>query len=100
MSGSPERRSCERVAMHGDVHFRRAWEVPFTAELADLSATGCQIAPPVRVSDGERVWVKLPGLEALHSTIRWSCGWTAGAIFEKPLHPAVFDAILARLKRG
>ena len=46
----------------------------------------------------DRVWVKFDGLEALEGRVCWVDGFTGGVEFEKPIHPAVFETLIAKRK--
>lgn len=48
---------------------------------------------------GEHVWVKFDGLEAIEATVCWIAGFKAGLKYTKPIHPAVFDLLLTRVRR-
>ena len=47
---------------------------------------------------GERMLIKLEGLEVLDSEVCWVHGFVAGLRFERPIHPAVFDLLVQRLR--
>jgi hypothetical protein len=85
------------MPLAADVEFRRRKEPHYVVPLHDLTAQGCRIAPPERVDCGELVWVQLPSLESLSSRVKWSGSWQSGVEFDRPMHPAVFDMIAARL---
>ena len=42
--------------------------------------------------------IKFEGLEAMDAEVCWVQGFQAGLRFERPIHPAVFDLLLARLR--
>lgn len=44
--------------------------------------------------------MKIRGLEAIHGTVRWLSGRSAGVGFTCPLHPAVFELLLRRMRGG
>ena len=43
---------------------------------------------------GSDVWLKLPGLESLHSRVAWMSGHLMGCEFVRPLHPAVLQMVV------
>jgi hypothetical protein len=43
------------------------------------------------------VWVKFDGLDAMEGQVIWVAGFVAGVEFIRPMHPAVFDALVPRL---
>ena len=69
----------------------------FTVRVCDISAHGCRCEFVDRPTDGEQVLVKFDGLEALPATARWIDPPLTGLKFHRPIHPAVFDLLLARL---
>ncbi|MEO6580011.1 MAG: PilZ domain-containing protein [Sphingomicrobium sp.] len=97
MADQDERRRGERVQLNAAVDFRRPREQPYPVRLHDLTAHGCRIDLPEHVSDAATIWVTLPGLESLASRVRWESNWNAGVEFKRPMHPAVFDHISAKL---
>lgn len=97
MTGKQERRRDPRLSLDADVEFRRKREAHYTVRMHDLTPHGCKIAPPELVNAGELVWVQLPSLESLSSHVKWTSGWQSGVEFDRPMHPAVFDMLAARL---
>lgn len=94
----PPRRKVARVPIDAEVFMRRSVERGYPAEVHDLSPAGCSLEFPERPRIGESVWIKFDGLEALESAVRWVEGESAGVEFVKQLHPAVFDALLSKLR--
>ncbi|HEY0044730.1 MAG TPA: PilZ domain-containing protein [Allosphingosinicella sp.] len=66
-----------------------------TVQIVDLSVTGFRAATHLQLHEGQDIWVKLPGLESIHSRVVWMRGHLMGAEFARPLHPAVL-AMVAR----
>ena len=97
MADQDERRRDDRVPLDAVVDFRRAKEHRYEVRVHDLSAHGCRIDLPEHVSNLDTIWVTLPGLETLQSAVRWESEWLAGVEFERPMHPAVFDHMAAKL---
>lgn len=89
---SRERR--EQIALPAQL--RRSSKRAYQVTAIDLSATGCRCEFVDRPQIGERLWIKFDGLEALQSEVTWVEEFNAGLRFETPLHPAVFDMLLAR----
>lgn len=98
--GPPGKREGERVEVHVEVEFRKAGYHKSTMDLQDLSRSGCKVELVERVLPGETVWIKLPGLDSISARVAWSRDWVAGLEFSSPLHPAVFDMLVARLRGG
>lgn len=89
----------ERVELHVEVPLRKAGYHSGQAELADISSSGARVIAAERLVEGETVWLRFPGLEAIPARVAWTQEWTAGLEFQRPLHPAVLDMLLARLRR-
>ncbi len=96
----PSKREGERIQVHVEVEFRKAGYHKSTMDLQDLSRSGCKVELVERVLPGETVWIKLPGLDSISARVAWSRDWVAGLEFSTPLHPAVFDMLVARLRGG
>ena len=92
-----ERRSA-RIAIAAEVSLRRLGNISYRVRLFDASPDGCKVELVERPRTGEHVLVKLPQLEALDAEVVWVEEFTAGLRFERPLHPAVFDLMVERLK--
>jgi hypothetical protein len=67
-------------------------------EVIDLSPTGLKIESHLTLHPDTYIWLKLPGLEAWQARIAWVNGYEAGCEFIRPLHPAVFDRVVAACK--
>ena len=93
-----EQRQAPRLEIQVSVGMRRSGMPKKTAHLLDVSAGGGRVELPERAREGETVWLYLPGLDSIESKVAWSRDWTAGLEFARPLHQAVLDAVVARLK--
>ncbi len=93
-----ESRRGNRVPMTCDVEFRRHGDARYKVEVIDLSPEGCCISPPVRIEQGESVWLRLPGMEAIHAKVAWVRDWKAGIEFDRPFYPSVFELVVKKLK--
>ena len=87
-----------RIAIAAEVSLRRLGNISYRVRLFDASPDGCKVELVERPRTGEHVLVKLPQLEALDAEVVWVEEFTAGLRFERPLHPAVFDLMVERLK--
>lgn len=87
-----------RVAVNAEVALRRSGSHPYSVRVYDASPHGCRIEFVERPSLDERVWVKFQGLEAIEGLVCWVDGFVAGLEFVTPIHPAVFDSLVARLR--
>lgn len=90
-------RRSDRVSLSADVTLRRRGMTSFRVTVSDVSPEGCKVALVERPSVDEHVLVKFDGIEAMDSEVCWVEGFTAGLKFERPMHPAVFDLMVARL---
>ena len=70
-----------------------------TVQVVDLSVTGFRAATHLELMPGADIWLKLPGLESLHSRVVWMRGHLLGCEFLRPLHPAVLDMIVRNASR-
>lgn len=70
-----------------------------TIQVLDLSVTGFRAATHLELMNGTDLWLKLPGLESLHSRVVWMNGHMLGCEFVRPLHPAVLDMIVRNAPR-
>ena len=91
-------RRSERISLSADVTLRRRGMTSFRVTVSDISPEGCKVELVERPSVDEHVLLKFDGIEALDSEVCWVEGFTAGLKFERPIHPAVFDLMVARLK--
>ncbi len=84
-------RSSERRPMSLTVKSRVRSRVVFV-DLIDLSEGGCKIrAKPGFAEVGDRVTMKVGGINAPLGIIAWVEGGLAGVAFDGAMHPAVID---------
>lgn len=91
-------RASDRVSLTADVSLRRLGQANFRVAVTDISPQGCRVELVDRPRVDEHVLVKFEGLEVLEAQVCWIDGYAAGLRFEKPIHPAVFDLLLDRLR--
>jgi len=91
-------RKSDRITTAAEVTMRRLGSANYRLTVSDLSPHGCKVELVERPAVGERVLIKFEGLEVLDAEMCWVDGYTAGLKFERPMHPAVFDLLLARLR--
>lgn len=87
-----------RVSIEAMVKLRRRGRHNFMVQVFDLSIEGCKLEFLEAPQLGETVWLKFEGLEGLEATVRWVDANIAGVEFVRPLHPAVFDLLVHRLR--
>ncbi len=93
-----QERMAERIRLRADVTLRRAGRRNFEVILNDLSPAGCKVEFVDRPEVEERVWLRFDGLDRIAARICWVEGYGAGLSFDKPIHPAVFDLLLERIR--
>ena len=91
-------RKSPRVTLEAEILMRRAGLNSYRISVHDLSPHGCKVEFVDRPALHERVWLKFDGLEVLEGAVCWVSGSDAGVEFEKPIHPAVFELLLTRLR--
>ncbi|MBN8815376.1 MAG: PilZ domain-containing protein [Sphingomonas sp.] len=69
----------------------------FHVHLVNLSTTGFQAEAHPSLDPGAIVWLTIPGLQGLEATVMWRNRDVVGCKFNHPLHPAVFDHLVAKL---
>lgn len=84
-------RASERRPMSLTVKSRVRSRVVFV-DLIDISEGGCKIRARVGFAEvGDRVTMKVNGINAPLGTVAWIEGPVAGVAFEGAMHPAVID---------
>jgi hypothetical protein len=91
-------RQNERISLAADVSLRRLGQNSYRVRVNDLSPNGCKVDLVERPRVQEHMLVKFEGLELLDAEVCWVEGYVAGLRFEKPMHPAVFELLLQRLR--
>lgn len=82
------------------VKLRRAGETWFSSRVADLSIGGFRLQSFVKLEQGMELWIMLPGFEGRRATVLWAQNHEAGCVFERPLHPAIYDHIMRTARAG
>lgn len=95
---SSARRS-ERVMLDALVSLRRSGQLNYRVRVFNASLHGCLIEFIERPEVDELLWVKFEGMQAIEAEVCWIDGFIAGVNFAAPIHPAVFDQLIARLSR-
>lgn len=91
-------RKSPRVGLSAELTLRRSGRSNYRVQVYDASATGCKFEFIERPDLGECLWVKFEGIDLLEARVCWTQGFTAGVEFHKPLHRAVFDNLIKRLR--
>jgi len=95
---SQKPRQHQRLELTAQVSLRRAGREHYQARLFDLTPTGCKVEFIERPKAGELLWVKFTALDSLEAIVRWVDGFYGGVEFARPIYPAVFDLLVARLR--
>jgi hypothetical protein len=96
---SDENRRALRKAVKMRAHLRDRGTTRFEIDIVDLSTTGFRAETSFTLWPGTSVWLTLPGLAGLEAVVAWRDKYRYGCAFTKPLHPAVFDHIIALSNR-
>jgi PilZ domain-containing protein len=92
--GDFEHRRDERAEVLVGAGLRQRGAHAVTVQVLDLSVSGFRAATHLELMTGTDVWLKLPGLESLHSRVVWMNGHLLGCRFVRPLHPAVLQMLV------
>lgn len=91
------RRSLFRQPVVAQAVLRQSGAQGSSIQLLDISERGCRVSLLNKVAPGTRLWIRLPGLEAIEAVVRWEGNFMAGLEFSRPLYPPVLAHLLARL---
>ena len=92
-------RRSQRIQLDGQATLRRLGQQTYQVHVTDLSPEGCKVELVERPRIGEHLLLKFDGLEVLDAEVCWVEGFIGGLRFEKPIHVAVFDLMVDRMKR-
>jgi hypothetical protein len=93
-------RGAERIEVPGEIGLRAAGKNPYRVRVHDLSTDGCKVELVELPRVGDQMRVKFDGLEMIEAEVCWVEGYMAGLKFDRQLHPAVLDLLIARLRAG
>lgn len=93
-------RSHPRTSVCGEVLLRRKGSHGYRVRLFNLTPAGCKVEFVELPREGEVLWAKFEGLEAIESTVRWVDGSCGGLQFVRPVYPSIFDVILSRFEKA
>lgn len=93
-------RAAERIHLSMTAGLRKQGETKFDAQIADLSTVGFRVESHYAMPAGTQVFLTLPGLVAIPARVVWSRDNSLGCRFETPIHPAVFERVVAAARRG
>jgi hypothetical protein len=88
-------RKADRIEISAEASLRRAGR-RYRVRTFDITRFGCSCEFVERPAVYEHVWIKFDGLESIEAIVCWIEGSSLGLMFANPVHPAVFDMLLAR----
>ena len=89
-------RNAQRLNLTAEVSLRRPGRPTYKVRVCDISTHGCRSEFVDRPAEGETMFIKFDGLEAMEAVARWIEPPLTGLSFLRPIHPAVFDMLIAR----
>lgn len=89
-------RNSERKRVEIGAGLRQRGASGVSVQILDLSTHGFRASTHLDLQKGADVWLKLPGLEALHARVAWMDGYLVGCEFLRPLHPAVLQMMVTK----
>ena len=95
-SPAPKGRQAEREHVEIGAGIRQRGASSVAAQIVDLSTHGFRASTHLDLQLGADVWLKLPGLEAMHARVAWANSHFVGCSFARPLHPAVLQMVVRR----
>lgn len=90
-------RGADRIDVPGEISLRAPGQTAYRVRVLDLSTDGCKVELVERPRVGDAMRVKFDGLELIEAEVCWVEEHVAGLKFERHLHPAVLDLLVARL---
>ena len=94
---APSPRKGVRVGLSAEVTLRRTGHGSYRVKILDVSLHGCKAEFVDRPKLDELVWIKFDDLQSLGAMVCWTRGSNVGLEFERPIHPAVFEMLVAKL---
>jgi PilZ domain-containing protein len=91
-------RQHDRTTVAAELSLRQSGQQNYFSNVFDLTPSGCKVEFVQRPREGDVIWAKFHGLDALEATVRWVDGFVGGIEFKRPIYPAVFELLLAKLK--
>lgn len=96
--GELEDRSAPRIYLSLPAKLRPRNQSAFNVTITDLSLSGFACRAITSMSQGDRCWLTMPGLESMQAEVVWNDGHTVGCSFNNLLNQVVLDALIARYK--
>jgi hypothetical protein len=98
--GPTKPRISPRVPVDFGAGLRQRGGAGVTVHVMDLSTHGFCVETHLDLSEGQPVWLRLPGIESSPARVCWVRGYVAGCSFDQPLHPAVLELVIKRARGG
>ena len=93
--GDKDRRSAERLAIDTPAKLHSSMRDGFEGRLVDISTTGCSLDMSAGFfSPGDKVWMKMEGLQHWGGVVRWVASDKVGVEFDNPFYPAVLEHLV------
>lgn len=80
------------------MQLRRSGQHHYMVNVFDISPSGCRLEFVERPRLDETVWVKFGTMDSIEANVCWINGYDVGIEFVRPIYPAVFDALVDKLK--
>lgn len=95
-----DRRREPRSELRCDATVRLGYQRDLKVKIYNLSANGCLLRHRIeQLAIEDRIGVTLPEFESFSGTVVWNSGHKAGVRFDRPLHAAVLELIVARQRQ-
>lgn len=80
------------------MQLRRSGQRHYSVNVYDISPEGCRLEFVERPRLDEMVWVKFGAIESIEANVCWINGHDVGVEFVRPIYPAVFEALVRKLR--
>ncbi|WP_337658544.1 PilZ domain-containing protein [Sphingorhabdus sp. Alg231-15] len=94
----PDNRKVAREIVEAEIFVRQSDSQLFRATLSDLSVSGFKMNSYTELDGKKPVYIRLPGIQTLSATIKWSDHEDYGCAFKDDLHPAVLQHLVNKLR--
>lgn len=88
-------RRTERWAWDAEVQFRSGTKRA-NVRLRDISPLGARIKGVFLVHEGDRFFIRFPGMESIEAKVAWVTEFEFGCEFARPLNPVILEALVSR----
>ena len=100
MLPAAEGRRTERRMVNLAASLREPGAAVADAEVRNLSTDGFMAESDMALEPGQFVFLKLPGIEALHAKVAWVEEGKAGFEFSSPIHQATLEQLSANQRKA